>query len=157
MRTLRKNRQAMYYSLQLETKPKYATDDDGNIIYEVVDGEKIPIETGETEEVYSEPIKIFGNITSQLHNAIVRAFGSDDSANYAVLLVDKNKYPSIVSGARIWKKSEVKYKDLYKTIVDESSADYVVRGVLDEVLHNDAYYLQKLNHEVDGNAEDSDS
>ena len=44
MRTLNRNKQKMYYSLQDGTSPVYMTDDDGNVKYIEVDGEQIPVE-----------------------------------------------------------------------------------------------------------------
>lgn len=156
MRMQGRNKQKMYYSLPGEEKPKYETDDDGNIIYESYEdaegnivyylddkGNKIPRETGETESAFSEPEIFYGSIFSQLENAIMRAWGSDNTNNYAVLVVTKNYLPSLKNGARIWRKSQIKRKT--DGTIDETSADYLVSGVLDEELNEDSYYLTKLD------------
>lgn len=142
MRTQRRNKQTMWYSLPNGKKPKYETDDNGNIIYDDIDGEKIPRETGEYEPSYSKPVKFKGAIFSQLENAIIRAWGNDNSNNYATLVVAKNALPDLVNGAKIWRKNKIKYKDDEVT-PDESSAEYTVAGILDEELNEDSYYLQK--------------
>ena len=46
-------------------------------------------------------------------------------------------------GSLVWKRSEVKYKDNDKTIVDSLSADYTVKGIADEGLTADLFLLQK--------------
>lgn len=161
MRLQNRNKQEMYYSLPGIERPKYETDDDGNVIYESYkdsnghviyylddEGNKIPRETGETESSFSEPKSFRGSIFSQLENAIMRAWGSDNTNNYAVLVVTKNSLPTLKNGARIWRKSKIKRKS--DGTVDETSADYLVSGVLDEELNEDSYYLTKL----DGGTED---
>ena len=142
MRTQLRNRQTMFYAVPNGTEPIYKRDESGEIIYEDIDGELVPVEVGEERVKYGDAIIFRGAIFSQLENAITRAWGSD-SNNYAVLVVDKDKYPDIVNGTRIWRKSKVVlYED---GTVDGSSADYLVSGVLDEELNEDSYYLTKLD------------
>ena len=51
----------------------------------------------------------------------------------------------MTKGARIWRNSEIKYKDLINMLnVDENSADYVVKDVNDEAMHEDTFLLQRL-------------
>ena len=47
------------------------------------------------------------------------------------------------AGSVIWKKSEVGYKDDVKTIVDETTADYTVKGIADEGMSEDLFLLQR--------------
>ena len=131
--------QSMKYSLQDGKIPIYETDDDGNIIYIEVDGKRVPVETGDTDTGYAAPVDFEANISNKLAEVLMKDFGIDDSTNYAQIVAEKNALP-IKSGSVIWKKSEVKYKDEDKTIVDEKSADYIVKGVADEGLTN---YLPK--------------
>lgn len=141
--TLAQNKQKMYYSLQVDSIPVYETDADGNIIYyEDEDGNKIPLETGEMTVGYTSPVKFFANITNKLNEVVWQDYGIDDSTNYAQLLVSKGYLP-IKSGSVIWKKSEIIYKDEEQTIPDESSADYVVKGVADEGLNEDLFLLKR--------------
>ena len=68
MMTLASNKQSMKYSLQDVKVPIYETDDDGNIIYYTdEDGNQIPLETGEHETGYSQPVSFFANINNKLN------------------------------------------------------------------------------------------
>lgn len=137
------NKQLMRYSLQDGEAPVYQTDDDGNIIYyEDDDGNKIPLETGETTVGYTEPKKFFANISNKLNEVVWRDYGIDDSTNYAQIIASKNELP-LKPGSVVWKKSEVGYKDNANTMVDESTADYVVKGVADEGLSEDLFLLKR--------------
>lgn len=143
MRLLRKNMQPMKYALQDGEIPIYETDEDGNIIYIEVDGQKVPVETGEYTTGYSSPVDFEANINNKLAEVLIKDFGIDDSTNYAQIVVEKDALP-IKNGSVIWKKSEVKYKDEGKTIVDEKSADYLVKGVADEGQSEDLFLLQRI-------------
>ena len=150
------NKQRMQYSLSIGTQPEYKMDEDGNIVYsgymdsdgefiyylDENTGEKIPEYTGNQIEIYSEPVIFYSSISNKLSEATSKAFGIDDSTNYAQLVTDKNAFP-LVEGALIWKRSEVGYKDNNKTIIDSTSADYIVKGVADEGLTVDLYLLRK--------------
>lgn len=143
MRLLRKNMQPMKYALQDGEIPVYETDEDGNIIYIEVEGQRVPVETGEYTTGYSSPVDFEANINNKLAEVLIKDFGIDDSTNYAQIVVEKDALP-IKNGSVIWKKSEVKYKDEGKTIVDEKSADYLVKGVADEGQSEDLFLLQRI-------------
>ena len=141
--TLASNKQSMKYSLQGEKVPIYETDEDGNIIYyEDADGNRIPLETGEYETGYSKPVSFFANINNKLNEVVWQDYGVDNSTEYAQLIVSKGEL-SLKVGTVIWKKSEVGYKDEAKTIVDETTADYIVKGVADEGMSEDLFLLQR--------------
>ena len=106
------------------------------------DGNKIPEVTGEPIETYTEPVIFYSSISNKFSEANAKEFGIDDSTYYAQLVTDKNAFP-LVEGALIWKRSEVGYKDNNKTIIDSTSADYIVKGVADEGLTVDLYLLRK--------------
>lgn len=55
MRSLKKNKQKLYYATYSDEVPVYETDEDGKIKYTEVDGEKIPIPIG-TMAGYNEPV-----------------------------------------------------------------------------------------------------
>lgn len=55
MRSLKKNKQPFYYVTYDAEKKVYDRDEDGNIKYIEIDGEKIPVEIG-TEPGYSDPV-----------------------------------------------------------------------------------------------------
>ena len=69
-------------------------------------------------------------------------YGIDDSTNYAQIVASKDELP-LKAGSVIWKKSEVGYKDDDKTIVDETTADYTVKGIADEGMSEDLFLLQR--------------
>ena len=143
MMTLQLNKQAMKYSLQDEKIPIYETDENGNIVYYTdSDGNKIPIETGEYTTGYSDPVSFFANINNKLNEVVWQDYGIDDSTNYAQIITSKDELP-LKAGSVIWKKSEVGYKDDDKTIVDETTADYTVKGIADEGMSEDLFLLQR--------------
>ena len=133
----------MKYSLQGERVPIYETDENGNIVYYTdSDGNKIPIETGEYTTGYLKPIPFLANINNKLNEVVWQDYGIDDSTNYAQLITSKNELPLKV-GSVIWKKSEVGYKYDENTIVDETTADYTVKGIADEGMSEDLFLLQR--------------
>lgn len=139
MRTLNKNKQKMKYSIKVERKPIYETDSDGNIIYyEDEEGNRIPLETGEYEMGYSEPVEFYSNISMSGGEAEAREFGLSVADYDAVLVLDKNKVP-LKEGSLIWHEKEVKFKADGE--VDTTSADYTVRKVANSL--NSAKYVLK--------------
>lgn len=132
MRTPRRTRQCMYYATFHEGSPIYATDEHGNVIYDLMpDGELIPRVVGETPEGYDEPVAFWNSITGELTADELQAFGSKDRAK-AKMTFPKDYFPFTV-GVLIWKESEVKYKG--DGTVDETSADYRVIGIQDTGRH----------------------
>lgn len=128
MRLLRKNMQPMKYSLQDGRVPIYERDENGDIVYIEVDGEKIPVETGEYETGYSAPVDFMGNISMSGGEAEAKEFGMDIGDFDAVIVLEKDAIP-ITETSIIWHTSPVKYKDEQNTIVDSKSADYAVKRV----------------------------
>lgn len=153
MRTLNKNKQPMKYALQIGEVPIYNRDENGEIIYEsyedsegniiyILDenGDKIPQETGEYEVGYSEPVDFSANINNKLNEVVWESYGIDNSTNYAQIISNKDELP-LKAGSVIWKKSEVGRKE--SGSVDDSTADYVVKGVADEGQNFDLFLLQR--------------
>lgn len=128
MRLLRKNMQPMKYSLQDGRVPIYERDENGDIVYIEVDGQKIPVETGEYETGYSAPVDFMGNISMSGGEAEAKEFGMDIGDFDAVIVLEKDTIP-ITETSIIWHTSPVKYKDEQNTIVDSKSADYAVKRV----------------------------
>lgn len=118
----------MKYSLQIGEVPIYERDEDGNIIYIEVDGKKVPVETGETEIGYSDPVEFMGNIAMSGGEAEAKSFGVDISEYDAILLMEKDRIP-INETSLLWHTSEVKYVDEQNTVVDRKSADYSIKRV----------------------------
>lgn len=128
MRLLEKNKQNLKYALQVGEVLIYERDEEGNIIYIDVDGQKVPVETGETEIGYDKPVDFRGNIAMSGGEAEAKSFGVDISEYDAILLMEKGRIP-IDETSLIWHMSEVKYVDKQNTIVDKKSADYTVKRV----------------------------
>lgn len=128
MRMLRKNMQPMKYSLQDGRVPIYERDENGDIVYIEVDGQKIPVETGEYETGYSAPVDFMGNISMSGGEAEAKEFGMDIGDFDAVIILEKDAVP-ITETSIIWHTSPVKYKDEQNTIVESKSADYAVKRV----------------------------
>ena len=120
--------QPMKYSLQDGRVPIYERDENGDIVYIEVDGQKIPVETGEYETGYSAPVDFMGNISMSGGEAEAKEFGMDIGDFDAVIVLEKDAVP-ITETSIIWHTSHVKYKDEQNTIVDSKSADYAVKRV----------------------------
>lgn len=128
MRMMNRNKQNLYYALQDREVPIYETDENGDIRYIEIDGQQIPVETGQTELGYSEPIKMLANIAFETNETTAQEFGVDVSDYDAIVVFGKNEYP-ITETSRIWFESAPRYKDTSETIVDGDSADYKVVSV----------------------------
>lgn len=142
MRLLEKNKQNLKYALQVGEVPIYERDEDGNIIYIEVDGQKVPVETGETEVGYSNPIDFRGNIAMSGGEAEAKSFGVDISEYDAVLLMEKDRIP-IDETSLIWHTSKVRYIAEQNTIVDKKSADYSIKRVQPS-LNFTRYLLERI-------------
>lgn len=131
----------MKYSLPTTETTVYERDAEGNIIYEsyvdmqgnviyILDenGERIPRTSGGTEQGYAEPVEFLNGISGRLSEAMIEAFGINDSSIYAQMDYRANEFPFVI-GTLVWKKSEVNYID---GKVDKTSADYEIVGILDE-------------------------
>lgn len=140
MRLLEKNKQDLKYALQVGEVPIYERDEEGNIIYIEVDGQKVPVETGETEIGYSIPVDFRGNIAMSGGEAEAKSFGVDISEYDAILLMEKERI-QIDETSLIWHTSKVRYIDEQNTIVDKKSADYTVKRVQPSI--NFTRYLLK--------------
>lgn len=128
MRTPRKVKQPLIYALLKGKEPVYERDEDGNIVYRIIGGEKIPIEAGEPRDVYSEPVTFYNSISGQLTEDELQAFGVQSNV-IAKLTYKRDQYPFKV-GTLIWKSSEVTF--LEDGSPDPISADYRVVGIMKE-------------------------
>lgn len=128
MRTPRRIKQRMHYALLIGKEPIYETDDEGNIIYEIRAGERIPIDTGNTKEIYSKPVEFYNSISGELSENELQAFGTQNTAD-AKMTYKRGQYP-FRTGTLIWKQSEIGYND--DGNIDPASADFRVMGVMNE-------------------------
>ena len=124
MMTLNQNKQKLYYALLDNVVPIYETDDDGNIIYyEDEEGNRIPLETGDTKIIYSKPVEFYGNIAMSGGEVEVQEFGLNLADYEAILVLDKNTLP-LTETSLIWQNTEPKFNQ--DETLDENSADYKI-------------------------------
>lgn len=124
MMTLNQNKQKLYYALLDNVVPIYETDDDGNIIYyEDEEGNKIPLETGDTKIIYSKPVEFYGNIAMSGGEVEVQEFGLNLADYEAILVLDKNTLP-LTETSLIWQNTKPKFNQ--DETLDENSADYKI-------------------------------
>ena len=133
MRTLKKNKQKMYYANQDVEVPIYEdyTDEEGN---------QYPIDTGEKELIYGKPVEFFGNIAMSGGEAEAVEFGLDLSQYSAVLVLPKGTLP-LTETSRIWLSTQP-VTDV-NGYADEFSADYRVVKISPS-LNVDKFILQKV-------------
>lgn len=133
MMMLNRNKQKMYYALYGKEVPiyDYYIDSEGN---------KIPLETGETKIVYENPVEFLGNISLSGGESEAVEFGLNLADYEAILVVAKNTLP-INETSRIWHNTEPTYND--DGTINESSADYKVVKVSPS-LNVDKFVLRKI-------------
>ena len=126
MRTPKRVRQKMYYSLLHDGEPIYERDADGNIICDQMpDGEEVPRIIGLASKGYGKPTEFENSITGELTEEEMRAFGNEPQ-NMAKMTYSKGLFPFVI-GTLVWKESEIKYNE--DGTIDENSADYRVIGI----------------------------
>ena len=140
MRENLKNKRKMFYALQLESIPVFETDDEGNIIFAEVDGEEVPVETGDHITVYSEPVGFRANIHGKGGEAEAEAYGVSLGA-YDAVLYSTVKSPPITETSLIWVDSEPQF-DENEAVIPES-ADYRVKRVPPS-LNEMVYLLERI-------------
>lgn len=135
MRTQNKNKQSLKYALLDKKLPVYECDENGDIIYDIIDGVEIPIETGETKLGYSEPKDFKVNISMSGGEAEAREFGLSIEDYNAVIVCTKGEYP-LKEGSLVWHESEVGY---INEQVDSNTADYIILKV-----HNSLNFVKYI-------------
>lgn len=122
MRSMKKNKQKLYYATYSDEISVYETDEDGKIKYTEVDGEQIPIQIGIVAG-YNEPAIFYANIAKSGGEAEAMEYGFDVGSYQAVLSSSDMTLP-INEMSRIWHMSEPRYNA--DGSVDGDSADYQV-------------------------------
>jgi hypothetical protein len=131
MRTAKRVKQKLYYSLYTDGEPIYERDSEGNIIYDTMpDGEQVPRVIGESSIGYQTPVEFFNSITGELTVEELQAFG-DEPKMKAKMTYKKGEYPFAV-GTLIWHNSE---PEVNEGQVNPDSADYRVVGIQDTGRH----------------------
>lgn len=139
MQSLKKNQQKLFFSQFSEAVTIYQRDEDGNIAYIEVDGERIPVILGEVAG-YSEPKEFYANIAMSGGEAEAKEYGVSTS-DYEAVLVLSDKTLGISETSRIWHITEPKINA--DGTVDGDSADYSVLAVKPS-LNGMKYLLKKL-------------
>lgn len=142
MRTLRRNKQKLYYSLYKDSEPHYVLDEDGNRIISYVDedGNIYYLEDGVEDPSYTTPVMFYGNIAMSGGESEAVEYGLDLSQYSAVLIVAKGTIP-IDETSLIWHETEPIINE--DGTADEHSADYKVVKISPS-LNFDKYVLQKV-------------
>jgi len=85
MRLTLQNKINMKYSLLHDIVPVYQTDDEGNIIYDEIDGEQVPRDTGKTRSRYEAAVDFCANVN----------FSGQSEIRYTVYGLSKSQYDAI--------------------------------------------------------------
>lgn len=138
MRTSRKNKQRMYYSIQTGETPIYQRDSDGEIQYLDIDGVMTPIPTGETEILYSEPQEFYASVGTGTGETQDMPYGMSTESFDLTLICQKGSY-QIEEGSLIWFQSEVGFKEIIledgtvQNMPDKTTADYTCTKVAESL------------------------
>lgn len=121
--TMLSNKQNMWYALFKGEKPVYQKDEKGNIVYIEVDGEKIPVETGETEPCYYKPVPFSCTISFGGGESEAKQFGLDESEYSAIVLTDNGEFP-IKNDTVFWYETDPNPQELPDGNFDMLPCDY---------------------------------
>ena len=122
MRLCRKNKSKLKYALYKDKEVVYETDENGQIIWQDVDGELVPIETGSRPPRYLEPVEFKGYIQFKGGEDEAKAFGVSVDSYTHILVMRKDEIP-ITETSLIFDKTEPNPEDM------EGSADYRVERI----------------------------
>ena len=86
MRMARKNQRELWYSNLADGNSAYVRDSNGNIVYQEIGGEQVPVEYGDHVDEYEEPVKFYGTIQNAGGVAEAAAYGVDMGSYQAKLL-----------------------------------------------------------------------
>lgn len=137
MRSLRKNKQNLWYGTYAGQITEYCRDSDGNIIYDEIDGEQIPRIKGERAG-YNNPVSFYANISAGKGTSQEEVFGV--SLDYIKTISTSDMDLPISETSLIWFETEPTYNT--DGTVNEASADYSVVGIA-KSLNNVVYALKK--------------
>ena len=121
MRSLKKNQQKLCYATYSEEIKVYQRNENGNIVYTEIDGEKIPIEIGSAPG-YNTPVFFHANISAGKGSAQEEVFGTGIDFTRTISTTDMAC--QIDELTLLWIDSKPKY--LADGMVDPDSADYKV-------------------------------
>lgn len=126
MRHLAKNKQKLWYALYIGQEEVFEVDDNGDIVYDEIDGERVPRTTGRWVSTYERPVAFYGNINSgNVGEAVARSYGLSLAASEAILCMRKGELP-IDEHALIWYQREPQVIQKPISLLDESGDALVV-------------------------------
>jgi len=129
MRTLRKNKQPLYYANLIEEVDEYEVDEEGHLVVDYVDtetGVTHYVTTGRSILLYADPIEFDANISFSGGEIVTQEYGVDKSNYDASVVYDLNKYP-ITETSLIWFQHQPTFiGEGVMRRVDPDSADYKV-------------------------------
>lgn len=142
MRSLKKNKQNLWYSTYADQITIYQRDENGNIKYfDDGEGNLIPIEI-ETKAGYNNPVSFYANISAAKGTSDSEVFGV--SLDYTKTISTCDMTLPISETSLIWYETEPRYNA--DGTVDSSSADYAVAAIA-RSLNNVVYAIKKLAKE----------
>ena len=121
MRSLKKNQQKLYYSTYDSAITIYERDENGEIVYDEIDGELYPRIKAERAG-YNKPVFFDANVSAGKGTAQEEVFGKDIDFTRTISTTDLTL--PIDELSLVWIESEPKY--LEDGTVDPNSADYKV-------------------------------
>ena len=137
MRSLNKNKQKLWYSTYADQIIIYERDENGEIVYDEIDGELYPRIIAE-KAGYNNPVSFYANISAAKGSSDSEVFGV--SLDYTKTISTSDMSLPISETSLIWFETEPVIKD--DGTVDESSADYAVVAVA-RSLNNVVYAIKK--------------
>lgn len=137
MRSLKKNQQKLWYSTYADQITIYERDENGETVYDEIDGEKYPRIIAE-KAGYNNPVSFYANISAAKGSSDSKVFGV--SLDYTKTITTTDMSLPISETSLIWFETEPVIKD--DGTVDESSADYAVVAVA-RSLNNVVYAIKK--------------
>lgn len=137
MRSLKKNQRKLFYATYAEQITLYERNENGEIIYDEIDGESFPREIG-TKAGYDKPVYFSASVSPGKGSAQEEVFGV--SLDYTKTISTSEMNLPISETSLIWFETEPTYNA--DGTVNEASADYSVVGIA-RSLNNVVYALKK--------------
>lgn len=137
MRSLKKNKQSLWFATYSDQITIYERDENGEIVYDEIDGELIPRIIAERAG-YNNPVPFYANISAGKGTAQEEVFGV--SLDYTKTISTTDMSLPLDEKSLVWFETEPTYN--VDGTVNESSADYSVVGIA-KSLNNVVYALKR--------------
>lgn len=137
MMTLDQNKQILYYSLFKSEVPVYLKDENGNIVYQEIDGMEYPVVEC-TKNDYSTPVEFEANISGNSGETRLADYGLNVGDYDAIIVANKGEFP-FTEQTLIWHKTTPVITD---DGVKPESADYKVVAIKTS-LNEERFVLKK--------------